>query len=397
MPGEPINLDRRFLSRLFPGLRLVGAIRSAFDLRKLVIAALGLALLQLGWAALDGLFPASAPITPATRVSVAQIRIDPGDPSWASIGLRRAHERLSEPFWNLVSPLLALFDPQSGWAAMLHALLAMIWLFLIWAICGCAICRITVVRVARMQQTSLGQALGIALRNFIQLILTPIIPLGCLAFFATILAGFGVLYRVPWIGSAFVGVLFLIPLCLALIMTLLAIALAAAWPLGHAAIAAGGEDALDALSRSFGYLNQRIGAMVALVGVAWVQGMIGVVLMDLLAAGVLRLTEWGLGLTGPATEMAAIFGRAGSPNSPVSAAAHSFWLNVVNLVAHAWPYSYFWTAAALIYLWLRYDVDGTPWEEIDPPGDPTASQIRPSVVPAADVPEPPLASPATSE
>ena len=69
----------------------------------------------------------------------------------------------------------------------------------------------------------------------------------------------------------------------------------------------------------------------------------------------------------------------------------------MNLVAHAWPYSYFWTAAALIYLWLRYDVDGTPWEEIDPPGDPTASQIRPSVASAAAVPEPPSASSATSD
>ena len=178
MPGEPINLDRRFLSRLFPGLRLVGAIRSAFDLRKLMIAALGLALLQLGWSVLDGLFPDSAPMTPATSFSVGQIRTDAGDQSWASIGLRRAHGRLSEPFWNLVSPLMALFDPQSGWAAMLHALLAMIWLFLIWAICGCAICRIAVVRVARMQQTSLGQAVGFAFRNFVQLILTPMIPLG---------------------------------------------------------------------------------------------------------------------------------------------------------------------------------------------------------------------------
>jgi len=397
MPGEPINFDRRFLSRLFPGLRLVGAIRMAFDLRKLVIAALGLALLQLGWAVLDGLFPASAAMTPSISFSVGQICIDSGDQSWASAGLRRAHERLAEPFWNLVSPLMALFDPQSDWASLLHAVLAMTWLLLIWAICGCAICRIAVVRVARLQQTGLGEALGFALRNLVPLILTHMIPLGCLAFFATILAGFGALYRLPWFGSAFAGVLFLIPLCLGLIMTLLAIALAAGWPLGHAAIAAGAEDALDALSRSFGYLNQRIGSLVALVGFAWVEGIIGVILMDLLAASVLRLTEWGLGLTGPATEMAAIFGRAGSPSSPVSAAGHSFWLNVVNTVAHSWPYSFFWTAAALIYLWLRYDVDGTPWEEIDPPGDPSASQIRPSLSPAAAAPEPPSSSPALSE
>ena len=40
----------------------------------------------------------------------------------------------------------------------------------------------------------------------------------------------------------------------------------------------------------------------------------------------------------------------------------------MNLVAHGWAYSFFWTAAALIYLWLRHEVDGTPWEDLDPPG-----------------------------
>jgi hypothetical protein len=155
----------------------------------------------------------------------------------------------------------------------------------------------------------------------------------------------------------------------------MAAGLAAGWPLLPAAVAAGAEDALDALSRSFGYLNQRIGSFLALVGFAWLEGMIGVILMDLLAAGVLRLTDWGLGLTAPANEMGAIFDGAGGFDSPVSAAAHSFWLGVVNLVAHAWPYSFFWTAAALIYIWLRHEVDGTPWEVLEPPGAPASELI----------------------
>ena len=66
MSDESGYLDRRFLRRVFPGLRLVGAIRMAFDLRKLIIAALGLALLQLGWSILDRLFPGSAAVTPDT-------------------------------------------------------------------------------------------------------------------------------------------------------------------------------------------------------------------------------------------------------------------------------------------------------------------------------------------
>ena len=52
-------------------------------------------------------------------------------------------------------------------------------------------------------------------------------------------------------------------------MTLLVAGLAAGWPLLQAATAGGAEDALDALSRIFGYLNQRLGSYAALVALAW--------------------------------------------------------------------------------------------------------------------------------
>ena len=328
MPGEACYPDRRFLNRLFPGLRIVGAIRMAFDLRKLVIAALGLALLQLGWSLLDRLFPASAAVTPDFSAVMGPIGYDfSGDFVGVPVRLlRHAHERLSGPFRDLLSPLSALFHPGGDWAAMLHAILRITWLLLVWGICGGAICRIAVVRVARMHQTGVGQAIGFSLRKAVPLILAPFIALGCLAFCAAILAGFGLLYRLPYVGGALAGILLFIPLGMGLLMTLLAAALVVGWPLLHAAVAAGAEDALDALSRSFGYLNQRIGSVLALAGFAWLEGLIGIILMDFLAAGVLRMTEWGLGLTAPAIQIAAIFDRAGGIDSAVSGAAHSFWL-----------------------------------------------------------------------
>jgi hypothetical protein len=310
--------------------------------------------------------------------------------------LRHAHERLSGPFWNLFWPLMTLFDSRSDWTAMLHAILGLGWLFLIWGICGGAICRIAVVRVARMQQTSIDKAIGFSIVRGFSLILAPLIPLGCVAFLAAVLAGFGLLYRLQSIGgSALGGILLVIPLGIGLIMTLLAATLTAGWPLSHAAIASGAEDALDAMSRSYGYLNQRIGTFLALAGFAWVEGLIGIILMDLLAAGVLRLTEWGLSLTAPADQMAAIFERAGGASSAISAAAHSFWLGAFSLFVHSWAYSFFWTAAALIYCCLRHDIDGTPWEDLDPPGVPASALITATAkFPAAG---PPISSPTSSE
>ena len=177
------------------------------------------------------------------------------------------------------------------------------------------------------------------------------------------------------------GVLFAIPLGLGVIMTLLGVALAASWPLLQAAVAAGAEDSLDALSRAFSYVNQRLGSIMALTAFAWLEGMVGIVLMNFLAATVLRFTEWGLGLSAPAGEIATIFSRAGGDQPAVATAAHSFWLGIVSLVAHGWAYSFFWTAAAMIYLVLRQDVDGTPWEEIDPPSRPPKGLITEGLPP----------------
>jgi hypothetical protein len=360
---EAPNLDRRTLRRLFPGLRLVGAIRLAFDLRKLVIAALGLALLQLGWSILDRLSPESAAVTPDVVGTVGVAGIERGVETWSWEGLAGLHRRLSEPVRALTSLLLAFLEPGSGWRTMLHALLSVMWLIVIWGICGGAIARIAIVQVAKMRQTGIGEALRFALRSAVPLILAPCCPLLGLLFCAAIGAAFGLLYRLPAVGPALTAVLLILPLAAGLVMTLLVAGLIVGWPLMQAAVAAGAEDALDAMSRTFGYLNQRIGSFAALLALAWLEGLIGLLLVDLLAAGVIRLTQWSLGLTAPDAEMAALFAGSGA----VAAGIHAFWLGVVRLLVQGWIYSFFWTVASLLYLWLRHDVDGTAWDEIERP------------------------------
>ncbi len=102
--------------------------------------------------------------------------------------------------------------------------------------------------------------------------MAPLCPLIGLAFCAIIVAAFGLLYRLPVVGFTIAGVLLFIPLTLGVLMTLLVAGLVAGWPLMVAAVAAGAEDALDAWSRTFGYLNQRIGSFVAPAGTRLVGG-----------------------------------------------------------------------------------------------------------------------------
>ncbi len=111
-------------------------------------------------------------------------------------------------------------------------------------------------------------------------------------------------------GAVVAGVGLIVPLAAGLVMTLLAAGLVAGWPLLHAALAAGADDALDALSRTFSYLNQRLGLYVAGVAMAWLAGLVGLIGVDLLAEGVIRLTQWSLSLSGGRALPEALF-RAG--------------------------------------------------------------------------------------
>jgi hypothetical protein len=364
--ADVANLDRRSLTRIFPALGLLAVLRLAFDLRKLLVAAVGLVLLQAGWSILDWSFPASASATPPLPDFVASGGIERDGQFWSWDSLSGLMPRLLEPVQMLSTPMLALLEPGCSWAQMTHAFLGLVWLIVVWAICGGMIARIAVLQIALLRRPGIGQALRFALRRASSLIVAPLCPLLALGSCALFGAAFGVLYHVPALGPLVAGLVLFIPLGLGLVMVLLIAGLLAGWPLMSAAIAAGAEDALDALSRTFSYLNQRMGPLALLLLLAVLEGMIGLLLMDLFVAGVIRLAAWSLSLTSPAGQVSALFGWNGAPPGFLAAASHALWLGVVRLIAHGWIYSFFWTAAAFLYLWLRQDVDGTPWNDLGP-------------------------------
>jgi hypothetical protein len=366
VPEEVSIHDRRPLSRIFPALRLVGAIRQAFDLRKLIIAALGLALLQPGWSLLDQLVPSTADTTPDPIASFgpAVNLTEPG--LWSRDTILDLHARLSEPYRLLATPLFALVDPTSGWQRMLHGLLSVIWLLIVWGICGGAIARIAIVQVAAIRQMTVIEALRFAITHAGPLIVTPLCPLLGVAICGAVGASFGVLYRLQAVGPALAGIGLIVPLAAGLAMTLFLAGLLGGWPLMQAATAGGADDALDSLSRIFGYLNQRLGSYVVLVALAWLGGMLGLAFVDLFTMGVIRMTQWSLCLTAPSALADSFFASPASSPAGVAGATHAFWLGVVRLIAHGWVYSFYWTAAANLYLWLRHDIDGSPWTVFDP-------------------------------
>ena len=284
MPDEVSIPDRRSLTRLFPALRLVGAIRQAFDLRKLIIAALGLALLQPGWSLLDRLVPPAADTTPdlfGARPSRSRAYPRPtsglGRPSRGFIPGSQSRSGC----WRL--RLFAFVEPGSRMGADaacdLERDLADRRLGNLWGRdlpdrdrasrrdAANQAHRRPAIRAGQCRAAHHGPALPVARRGVFRL------DRRGHSGFSTGAVRSG--RQLAGIGLSF-------PLAAGLVMTLLVAGLAAGWPLLQAATAGGAEDALDALSRVFGYLNQRLGSYAALVALAWLVGMLGLALVDLL-------------------------------------------------------------------------------------------------------------------
>ncbi len=385
MAGEGLKLDRDSFVRQFPGLRLLSAIRLAFDLKKVFVAAAGLVLLEAGWAILDWVLPASAAVTPELFWTSEAAGSPPRIFGWTKNAGLFLTGRLLEPIRLLVSPLLALVDPGSGWATMVHALFGLLWLVVVWGICGGTIARMALVQIAKERRLAIAEAFRFAVRFATPLCLAPSCPLLGILFCAVLAAPFGALYHVPVIGPPLGGILLFIPLLLGLVMMLLALGLVAGWPLLHAAVAAGADDALDALSRTFSYLSQRLGALCILLVPIALQGLVGLVLVELLAAGVIRLTAWSLGLAAPSELIVPAFLEGQPVAGTIAGSIHAFWIGLVGLLARGWIYSFTWSAAALLYLWLRNDVDSLPWTEIDLPAAPPSDKASPPPAPAVEV------------
>ncbi len=152
MAEDVVAFDRRSLDQRFPVLRIFGAIRQAFDYRKVLIATVGLIILHAGFAVLHRALPSATGTAPDLISPIAQNRDFRGDYPrfWPTSSFAELYARIAEPFRLVASDVLTMFRPGADWRTMVRALLSLVWVAIIWGIAGGAIARITIVQIAAL-------------------------------------------------------------------------------------------------------------------------------------------------------------------------------------------------------------------------------------------------------
>ena len=235
------------------------------------------------------------------------------------------------------------------------------------ALCGIsllagAVCRMAAVHAGRGGRLSPFEGSAFARARALNLVALPILPTILIALFALVVLAFVALLRVP-VLNVVSGLLFVVPLLVALLGAVLAVTAVLSFPLMPAAIAVEDCDAGDAITRAAALALARPLLWIALLATSLVVLVIG----GLIVASVLGLAsgtvsamlaaiggEAGRALaSGDASDIAALFG----PDRLVGMLV-GFWRALLDSVLAAYLFSLACDLATRAYLMMREQIDG---------------------------------------
>lgn len=381
MAEQPVIIQKISWADLCPWTIIFRTLPVASSVTVLCLALLGVVLTPAGWLLSESIFVNSELRKDAEFVQFAEKNRSPHrglfeatERNADSINLYGLH--LSGPrlvFQGVVSPFQKLFNRDWGLRHFFYILLGCISSICIWTFVGLGIARVSLLRLTRNEQSGLDDAFEYAMDHWktaVSAVSIPLIGVALLcipAFIIGLMMGFD-------IGVLVVGVCWFLTLGLAIAMGLLLIGLMFGWPLMVASVGCEGQNAFDAMTRSYAYVFQRpmhyaFYMLVAIVfgGLCWLfaHGLTNAV-VDLSFWS----TSWGAGQR--VNEIQGVLDGAIVPSedAPASSALNAgrsmigLWNSMLRTLAAAFIHGLFWCMAAAIYLLLRKDVDETEMDEI---------------------------------
>jgi hypothetical protein len=248
------------------------------------------------------------------------------------------------------------------------------WFVLVWSIFGTAISRHVALKLVGEEVPGLVAATWYGSQKWLPAFNAVLFVLVGIAALSIPGALLGLAMRTDW-GLAAVGAIWPLVLLGSVVLAILAVGVAAGWPLMVAAVGVERADSFQAISTAFSYLYQRplhyafyaaVAALVAVPALA-VAGLFA----DATGTFAVWAASFGMGHERTADLLAGL-GGAGPVAGAWGTRAIGFWTRGLETLLASFSWGYCWAIATAAYLLLRRDVDGTELDEVvldEPAGD----------------------------
>ena len=372
---------------VFPWLILFRTFRIAISPSLLAVATLAVFLSPWGWRLADLIFQ---PL-PHTERATWRERIPSDDTSLlfqnipaAPLGyLPTARTALLDAHFYLAEPLWRCFQLQMTLRETAYYAFGMLWMLALWSFPGGMITRRAIVQLATESPTSMVGTASYAGRRYLSYFLTPLYPLCGIAALALPIAFLGLFvgYSLGY-GSILAGLAWIFVALAGLGAMWLFGGLIFGWPLMWPTISAERDgDTFEAFSRSYSYVYGKPLHYFFYVVIAAAFGALSLAVVEVAASLVQEFgfwaLSWGAGSANAQTLRAAAldFAALRPALSGQSSALHlgttliGLVVALIQSVAVAFRFTYFFAAASAIYLLLRQDVDEKEMDEIHLEGE----------------------------
>lgn len=357
-----------------PWLLMFEAAGAAFEVRKTLIATVGLGLTLLGW------YVIGLPFGEAAAASTSLDQHAAVGPAANWIG---SASPLIESWQRLTSPFQRFVVGNLSWGEFTHSALCAAWGLAVWAFFAGVLVRMSAMQLGREEPASVKEGIAHARKKYWDYATVPLIPLGGSLLMLLAVAAGGWLLRSD-VGAMIAGLLAGPALLLGWFAALLTAAVLVGWPVMWSAIGVDRCDNFGAFSTTYSFITQRPVHTVLYVALASAIGAVLTFIVVALASLAVSLTFWAAGLTGGAETIASLqtalppsasqwtFALGGLPMphgqteiSPTAVAMIAFWCQLFGVAVAGFGLNYLFTSATALYLVLRYDVDRTEFDQVD--------------------------------
>jgi hypothetical protein len=331
---------------------------------------------------------------------------------------------LVEPLVKFLLPIAKLVSPGVSPLTRFYLFLCILWMLAVWGFAGGVITRIAAVQYANKGSITFRQAFRFTCVRYVNFLLSPLIPLGIIAAVLVGLFFYGLIALIPIVGDVFLLGLGL-PLVIAAgaVMAVFLVGLVG-YPLMYPTLSTEGDssDTFDALSRSINYVYQSPWQYIWYWLVAVLYGAACTLFVFFFCSLMVYVGKWGVGLAASAIysdrkpdflfvyapqsfgwrelltadspfavthvvqEARDGHGRMIDTYAPVppvnnpeaeqrarndmyvwnkwGAGIAAFWLVALFLMMLGFSYSFFWSAATIVYFLMRRRVDEADLDEV---------------------------------